>query len=263
MTVLGDTLELLHLASGRLTTVEAVGQEWHNTELSRQAMERIQNHSIAMLTSRGKNARIISPEYRRSYHCFYKSPSSWRVEYEASADMNQSKMLQVSNGERLWTYFPDDARAHVQPLQQPAPFYQFLDSAWLSAATVIDSAEVVSNINVNTIVLRGHPRPNVRFPRPCLTPGSTEFEAIVDSASAIVVSLTSFLDGEAIGITRLTDLVVAEPIDDATFTFEPPTGVTVDDLSSQRPPLQFRLLSTLIGGRTRKRNIKYAKDYPH
>ncbi len=59
MTILGDTLELLHLASGQLTTVEAVGHEWHNTELSRQAMERIRNSSIAMLTSRGKNARII------------------------------------------------------------------------------------------------------------------------------------------------------------------------------------------------------------
>ena len=51
------------------------------------------------------------------------------------------------------------------------------------------------------------------FYRRHLTRGSTDFEAIIDSASAIIVSLTSFLDCEAIGITRLTDLVVAEPID--------------------------------------------------
>jgi hypothetical protein len=131
---LGEVLELLHDAAGRVTTLSATLREWWDEQQSRRAMEAVarnaQGASDTWLVGDGEPS---SPpryrEHRTSIH--YQRPGRYRSERQPVAASQEPAILHVCDGTREWTYVPDRAEAWVQQAGAYQMADDLLDPAWL------------------------------------------------------------------------------------------------------------------------------------
>jgi hypothetical protein len=131
---LGEVLELLHDAAGRVTTLSATLREWWDEQQSRRAMEAaVHNAQGASHTWLVGDGEPSPPpryrEHRTSIH--YQRPGRYRSERQPVAASQEPAVLHVCDGTREWTYVPDRAEAWVQQAGAYQMADDLLDPAWL------------------------------------------------------------------------------------------------------------------------------------
>jgi hypothetical protein len=99
---LGDVLELLHDAAGRITTLSATLREWSDEERSRHAQAAAVGNApgTTVLWSVGDGEPVQPPRYReRRTVLHYQRPGSYRTELQPEAAAEEPTILQVCDGD--------------------------------------------------------------------------------------------------------------------------------------------------------------------
>lgn len=257
MSELGDALELLHGAAGRVRTLSATLLLWYDEERGSHAVEAAQQRAdgqrVAVLYA-GKGAPRQLRQYEQRTLVHYRHPGRYRLHRQANADARlPHDMLQVCDRQREWTHVAALRQAHVQ-----APGHhelrRLLDPSWLVAACTLSVARRSLYEDRPAVELDGLPRPD--RVNPLMEWGADRLQVVLDAQTGLLLSLTSRFEGQPYKVERLTGVIVDQPLDDELFRFTPPEGVRVDDLVARRPrrpPLRFRLgvLRQRLGHRSR------------
>jgi outer membrane lipoprotein-sorting protein len=244
---LGEVLELLHDAAGRVTTLSATLREWWDEQQSRRAMEAaVRNAQGASHTWLVGDGEPSPPpryrEHRTSIH--YQRPGRYRSERQPVAASQEPAILQVCDGTREWTYVPDRAEAWVQQAGAYQMADDLLDPAWLPGEFLLGVAGRLHRERRAAIQLHGRLRAGQdrgvggsRAP-----PGAEEIRAIIDADTGLLLELTSLFEGEPLSRRSLNDVVLNEPLDEALFRFTPPPDTRVEDVQARqhRPPFNLR-----------------------
>jgi hypothetical protein len=252
MSELGDALELLHGAAGRVTMLTATLLVWYDEERGTRAVEAArQRHprgAIAVSRHVGRGAPPPPSQYEQRILVHYRQPDRHRLHRQANAAAHwPHDVLQVCDGEREWTYVAAERKAWVgPPSQHQHELLRLLDPSWLAAACTLGVAGRSSYGGRPTVELNGRPRPEraALHVAHLLDWGAEELHAVLDAETGLLLSLTSRFDGEPYKVERLTAVIVNQPLDDELFRFTPPAGTRVDDLAAgrhRRPPLRLRL----------------------
>jgi outer membrane lipoprotein-sorting protein len=260
MSDLGDALELLHGAAGRVKTLTATLLVWYDEQRGSNALEAAQQRadgdSVAVLSAgKGESPQLRRYELRTLVH--YRHPDRYRLHRQANADARlPHDVLQVWDGQREWMYVAALREAWVH-----APGHhelrRLLDPSWLVAACTLSVAGRGLYEGRPAVELDGRPR---RDPVDPLDPprewGADGLQVVLDAGTGLLLSLTSRFQGEPYKVERLTGVIVNQSLDDELFRFTPPEGVRVDDSVARplrRPPLRFRLgvLRQRLGRRSR------------
>jgi hypothetical protein len=250
MSELGDALELLHAAAGRVATLSATLLVWYDEERGMRAAEAAQQRagdgSVAVLYHAGKGEPPPPRRYEQQTLVHYRHPGRYRLHRQATAHVHRPHdVLQVCDGEREWTYVAADRAAYVQAAGQHE-LVRLLDPSWLAAACILSVAGRSSYEGRPAVELDGRRRPDPAglHVDHHMDWGAEELHAVVDAETGLLLSLTSRFDGEPYKVERLTEMVVDQPLDDELFRFTPPAGIRVEDLlagQQRRPPLRVRL----------------------
>ena len=238
---LGDVLELLHDAAGRITTVSATLWDWWDEEQSRRAAEAAAGSGASWSRVGGESPPRPRYSERRTV-LRYRRPGRYRLEAQPDAASGQPYTLHVCDGTREWTYVPERREAWVQPAGASRAADDLLDPAWLPADFLLTVAGRLRHDGRAAIELRGRLRPatpGARF----LTrahPGAEAIRAVVDQDSGLLLELTSLFQGEPLARRSLGDLALGLPIDPTWFRFEPPPGIRVEDVQAHHPGLNLR-----------------------
>jgi hypothetical protein len=134
MSELGDALELLHGAAGRVATLSATLLAWYDEERGMHAAEAAQqgagDGSVAVLYHAGKGEPPPPRRYEQQTLVRYRHPGRYRLHRQATAHVHRSHdVLQVCDGEREWTYVAADREAYVQAAGQHE-LVRLLDPSW-------------------------------------------------------------------------------------------------------------------------------------
>ena len=265
MSELGDVLELLHGAAGRVTTLSATLLDWHDEERALRAVQAAQRHGAAIGVLQHKGEPLRQYEQRTLVH--YRHPRRYRLHHQANAYVHRPhEVLRVSDGEREWTYVAAERQAYVQAPSQHELF-RLLDPSWLPATCILSVAGHTAHEGREAVELHGRPRrdlPDRHLHHQGVGAGQAdELHAVVDAATGVLLSVTSRFEGEPYHVERLTEVAINQPLDDELFHFTPSRGVRVDDLLAGqhrrapivRGPLRFRLrvLRRRLGHRIRSR----------
>lgn len=250
MSELGDVLELLHGAAGRVRTLTATLLVWYDEERGMRAAEAAQQRAgdgpVAVLYHAGRGAPPPPRRYEQQTLVHYHHPGRYRLHRQATTHVHRTHdVLQVCDGEREWTYVAAERKAYVQAAGQQE-LLRLLDPSWLVAACVLSVAGRSAYEGRLAVELDGRPRPDPEALHVGhhMDWGAEGLRAVLDAKTGLLLSLTSRFDGEPYKVERLTDVLVNQPVDDELFRFTPPQGVRVDDLLAgqhRRPPLRFRL----------------------
>jgi hypothetical protein len=250
MSELGDALELLHGAAGRVATLSATLLVWYDEErgmrAAQAAQQRAGDGSVAVLYHAGNGEPPPPRRYEQQTLVRYRHPGRYRLHRQATARVHRPHdVLQVCDGEREWTYVAADREAYVQAAGQHE-LVRLLDPSWLAAACILSVAGRSSYEGRPAVELDGRPRPHpvALHVDHYMDWGAEELHAVLDAETGLLLSLTSRFDGEPYRVERLTDVIVDQPLDDELFRFTPPPGIRVDDLlagQQRRPPLRVRL----------------------
>lgn len=250
MSELGDALELLHGAAGRVRTLAATLLVWYDEERGMRAVEAAQQRhprgAIAVYRHVGRGAPPPPSRYEQRTLVSYRQPDRYRLHRQANAAAHHpDEVLQVCDGQREWTYVAAERTAYVQP-PCPQEFLRLLDPSWLAAACTLRVAGHTGYEGRAALELDGRPRPDPAALHQYhhLDGGAEELDAVLDAETGLLLSLTSRFEGAPYKVERLTDVMVNQPLDEELFRFTPPAGVRVDDLlagQQRRPPLRLRL----------------------
>ena len=119
MSELGDVVELLHGAAGRVATLRATLLVWYDEERGVHAAEAARQRAggggvaVAYHARKGEPPRLRQYEEKTTVH--YRHPGRYRPHRQANAHVHRPRdVLQVYDGEREWTYVAADREAYVQ-----------------------------------------------------------------------------------------------------------------------------------------------------
>jgi outer membrane lipoprotein-sorting protein len=251
MSELGDVLELLHGATGRVATLTATLHVWYDEERGVRAAEAAQQRAgpgaVAMTYHAGKGEPPQLRRYEQQTVVHYRHPGHYRLHRQANAHVHRPHdVLQIYDGEWEWTYVAADGEAYVQTAAGPVELVRLLDPSWLPAACVLSVVGRSSYEGRRVVELDGRPRPDpVELPLDRQAGwGADGLQVVLDAETGLLLSVTSRFDGEPYKVERLADVIVNQPLDDELFRFTPPQGVRVDDLGTgehRGPPMRFRL----------------------
>jgi hypothetical protein len=194
MSELGDVLELLHGAAGRVTTLTATLLDWHDEQRALRAVEAAQHHgaAIAVLQHQGEPPR----QYEQRTLVHYRHLGRYRLHRQANAYVHQPHdVLQVCDGEREWTYLAAERQAYVQAPSQQHELFRLLDPSWLPATCTLSVAGHTAHEDRRAVELHGQPRPDL-LDRHLHHLGvgagqADELHAVVDAATGLLLSVTS------------------------------------------------------------------------
>ena len=250
MSELGDALELLHGAAGRVRALTATLLVWYDEERGMRAVEAARERhprgGIAVYGHVGRSAPPPPSQYEQRVLVHYRQPDRYRLHRQANAAAHwPHDVLQVCDGQREWTFVAAERTAYVQP-PCPHELLRLLDPSWLVAACTLRVSGRSSYQARPAVELDARPRPDPAALHQYhhLDGGAEELHAVLDAETGLLLSLTSRFDGEPYKVERLTDVIDDQPLDDELFRFTPPAGIRVDDLLAgrqRRPPLRLRL----------------------
>jgi hypothetical protein len=266
MSELGDALELLHGATGQVTTLTGTLLEWVDEERSMRAVEafrrRHPDSGIAVLRHYGKGEPEPLRQYEQRTLVHYWGPNRYRLQRQANTSVHRPyDVLEVCDGEREWTYVAAERNAWVQAPTRP-PILDLLDPSWLAAACILSVSGHTTYEGRPSIELHGRPRLEGRgLHHHHVGFGTEELQAVVDAETGLLLSLTSRFEGEPFRVERLDEVTIDQPLDEELFRFTPLPGFRFDDLlarKGRRPPmargwlrLRLHLLRSELGRRIR------------
>jgi outer membrane lipoprotein-sorting protein len=250
MSELGDVLELLHGAAGRVTTLMATLHVWYDEARGIRAAEakweRARRGAVSgawVAYSARKGERPHPRQYEQQTVVRYRHPGRYRLHRQANPDVGLHEVLQVCDGEREWTYLAADRRAWVQAGSHH-DLGRLLDPSWLPAACRLSVAGRSVVEGRPAVEVDGRPRPDPVDLFDQTDWGADGLHVVLDAETGLLLSMTSRFEGEPYRVERLSGVVVNQPLDDELFEFTPPPGVRVDDLlpgRRRRPALGGRL----------------------
>jgi hypothetical protein len=236
---LGEVLELLHDAAGRITTLSATEVDWRDHERSRQAHEAAAGGQAQVAwysPLKGDKAPPLPAVSEQHATVSFSNPGGrYRLERDADPLIGRPPILHVCDGEREWTYIAalgrDKPRAWVQRPSRHQ-FSELLDPSWLPAACTLTVAGRSARRGRPMVELRGRPRPQQRLAGRVF--GADEVLATVDAASGVLLDLVCLFEDEPFARCRLDDVRLGEPLADELFRFAAPPGVRVEEAETVR-----------------------------
>jgi len=222
---LGNLLELLYGAGERWRSARLTVREWHHSEGSQRAHERLQRSGASQLTFYGPGP--VAEEHETVTRVWIALDRVREEREEADAHLT----LSIRNGDRWWLYSPqigahanDGSRNHVGGVGEVA--LRLLEPSHVLAALRLEAAGEVRAAGRTALRVRAtdRGREDTAMLFFQLGYGADSYELAVDRERGVLLRTAALLDGEPFAITEVTEIAFDEEFPPETFTFELPEG---------------------------------------